>query len=44
MSELDRGDYEQPFLLAKTEGSGVMVFDFIDEHDGSLRLMKEQHW
>ena len=37
------GEEERPALLPKTEGSGLMVSDFIDEHDGFLRLSEQQH-
>ena len=37
------GEEERLALLPKTKGSGLMVSDFIDEHDGFLRLSQEQY-
>ena len=37
------GEEERPALLPKTKGSGLMVSDFIDEHDGFLRLSEQEH-
>ena len=36
------GEEERPALLPKTKGSGVMVSDFVDKHDGYLRLTDKQ--
>ena len=33
---------EHPALLPKTKGSGIMISDFVGEHDGFLRLTDEQ--
>ena len=32
------GEEEKPALLLKTKGSGLMVSDFIEEHNGHLHL------
>ena len=32
------GEKDKPALHPKTKGSGIMVFDSIDEHDGYLCL------
>ena len=37
------GEEERPALLPKTKGSGLMVSDFVDEHDGFLCLSHQQH-
>lgn len=37
------GEEERPALLPKTNGSGLMVSDFIDEHDGYLCLSEQQY-
>ena len=34
---------DHPALLPKTKGSGIMVADFIDEHNGYLQLTPEEH-
>lgn len=34
---------EKPAILPKTKGSGVMIADFIDEHEGYLRLSDDQY-
>ena len=34
------GEDERPVILPKTRDSGIMVSNFIDEHNGYLRLMK----
>lgn len=36
------GEEERPALLSKIKGSDVMASDFVDEHDGYLRLTDEQ--
>ena len=33
---------ERPAILPKTKGSGIMVSDFIDEHNGYLCLTNEE--
>ena len=35
------GEEERPALLPKTEGSGLMVSDFVDELDGFLKHSDE---
>lgn len=37
------GEEDRPALLPKTKGSGIMVSDFVDEHDGYLCLTSGQH-
>ena len=37
------GEEERPALLPKTKGSGLMISDFVDEHDGFLSLSRQQH-
>ena len=37
------GEEERPALLPKTKGSGVMVSDFVEEHEGYLRLSDDQY-
>lgn len=37
------GTSDKPAILPKTKGSGIMVSDFIEEHDGFLRLNEEEH-
>ena len=37
------GEEDKPALQSKTKGSGIMVFDFIDEHDGYLCLSSQQN-
>ena len=34
---------DYPALLTKTKGSGIMVAEFIDEHNGYLKLTPEEH-
>ena len=34
---------DHPAILPKTKGSGIMVSDFIDEHDGYLMLSSGEH-
>ena len=36
------GEHEQCVLKPKSRGSGIMVSDFIDEHNGYLRLTNEE--
>ena len=36
------GEEERPALLSKMKGSGVMDSEFVDEHDGYLRLTDKQ--
>ena len=36
------GEEDKPALQLKTKESGIMVFDFIDEHDGYLCLSSQQ--
>ena len=36
------GTEDTPAILTKTKGSGIMVSDFIDEHNGFLRLSSEE--
>ena len=36
------GEADKPVLQPKTKRSGIMVFDFIDEHDGYLCLLSQQ--
>ena len=33
---------EEPIIQPKTKGAGIMVSDFIEQHDGCLRLDKEE--
>ena len=37
-----RGSDDKPAILPKTKRSGIMVSDFIDEHNGYLRLSSEE--
>lgn len=37
------GSEDQPFIKPKTKGAGIMVSDFIDQHNGFLRLTDEEH-
>ena len=37
------GEEQRPALLPKTKGSGVMVLDFVEEHDSYLRLSDDQY-
>ena len=37
------GEEDKPALQPQTKGSGIMVFDFIDEHDGYLCLLSQQN-
>ena len=34
---------EYPALLTKTKGSGIMVAEFINEHNGYLKLTPEEY-
>ena len=36
------GTADKPAILPKTKGSGIMVSDFIDEHNGFLRLSLDE--
>ncbi len=36
------GTEDKPAILPKTKGCGIMVSDFIDEHNGFLRLSSEE--
>lgn len=36
------GSADKPAILPKTKGSGIMISDFIDEHNGYLRLSTEE--
>ncbi len=36
------GTEDKPAILPKTKGSGIMVSDFIYEHNGFLRLSSEE--
>ncbi len=36
------GTEDKPAILPKIKGSGIMVSDFIDEHNGFLRLSSEE--
>lgn len=37
------GEDDHPALLPKTKGSGIMVSDFVEEHDGYLAFTPEEH-
>ena len=37
------GEDDHPALLPKTKGSGIMVSDFVEEHDGYLAFSPEEH-
>lgn len=37
------GEEERPAILPKTNGSGVMVSDVVDGHEGYLKLSDEQY-
>ena len=37
------GTGDEPFIQPKTEGAGIMVSDFIDQHSGFLQLSDEEH-
>ncbi len=36
------GTEDKPAILPKTKGSGIMVSDFVDEHNGFLRMSPEE--
>ena len=36
------GEMEQPAILPKTKGSGITVSDFVEEHDGFLKLAPKE--
>ena len=36
------GESEQPAILPKTKGSGIMVSDFVEEYGGYLKLSPEE--
>ena len=36
------GKEEQPAILPKAKGNGIMVSDIVEEHDGYLRLTDEE--
>ena len=37
------GKDDKPAILPKTNGSGIMVSDFVEEFGGFLRLTNEEH-
>ena len=37
------GSEDHPFIKPKTKGAGIMVSDFIDQHNGFLRLTEMEH-
>ena len=39
---MDVGD-RKPAILPNTKGSGIMVSDFVDVHEGYLKLTPEQN-
>ena len=37
------GTGDEPYIQPKTKGAGIMVSDFVDQHNGYLQLSEEEH-